>query len=316
MKSIGGYFELELDAKGLYHNEALKLNTARHALQLLLQNISCSNIYLPFYTCEVVVETVNRLNIPFSFYYINLDLEPDFDFSIIKKDEYFLYINYFGLKDDFIDNLSKRCPRLIVDNSQSFYSMPLSNVSTFYTARKFFGVPDGAYLYANIPIAEYNKLPLGKSFERFDFLVKRVDLSAEEGYSDFQSAENTINDLPIEKMSKLTDRMLRSINYNIIAKKRCQNFSYLANALDKENMYNVKWNGRQIPMVYPFLTQRSDLKSKLNANRIYTASYWPSVLDHVNKQSTEFFITSNFVFLPIDQRYSKEDMDSIIKILT
>jgi len=312
MKSLGGYFELELIDNGAYHREALKLNTGRHALQLLLKNIDCLKIYLPFYTCEVIIDSVVKLNIPYSFYNVNLDLEPEFDFSLVKADEYFLYINYFGLKDDFIDCLKRKCPNIIIDNSQSFYSKPLSNTPTFYTARKFFGVPDGAYLFGDIPAAKYSELPTGSSYDRFEFLLKRIDLSAEEGYCDFQLAENRINDLPIEKMSKLTDKLLSSIDYELVAEKRCRNFSHLADALDKYNKYSVTWNGRQVPMVYPFLTNQSDLKAKLINNKIYTPSYWPNVMNSVSKTSVEFFITTNFIFLPIDQRYSTEDMDYII----
>lgn len=315
MKSLGGYFELELIDNGAYHQGALKLNTGRHALQLLLKNIDCSKIYLPFYTCEVIIDSVVKLNIPYSFYGVNLDLEPEFDFSLVRADEYFLYINYFGLKDDFIDCLKRICPNIIIDNSQSFYSKPLTNTPTFYTARKFFGVPDGAYLFGDIPAAKYSELPTGSSYDRFEFLLKRIDLSAEEGYCDFQLAENRISDLPIEKMSKLTDKLLSSIDYKLVAEKRCRNFSHLADALYKYNNYSVTWNGVQVPMVYPFLTNQSDLKAKLINNKIYTPSYWPNVMNSVSKTSVEFFITTNFIFLPIDQRYSTEDMDNIINKL-
>lgn len=315
MKSIGGYFELELNVLGAYHNEALKLNTGRNALQFLLKNITCSIIYLPFYTCGVVIECLLSLKITFRFYHVSLNLEPEFDYSLLKDDEYFLYTNYFGLKDEFICYLRQKCPKLIIDNSQSFYSMPLLNVPTFYTARKFFGVPDGAYLYADIPEEQYDKLPAGYSFDRFNFLLKRIDLTAEEGYSDFQSSENTICNLPIERMSKLTENMLSSISYESVAEKRVRNFCHLSKALDKFNEFNVNWNGRQVPMVYPFLSYQFDLKRKLLENKIYTPTYWPNVLSSVNKTSVEYFITSNFVFLPIDQRYTIEEMDYIISIM-
>jgi hypothetical protein len=315
MKSIGGYFELELNVNQTYHRDALKLNTGRNAFQLILKNINCSKFYLPFYTCESVIDSLIKLSIPFNFYHINLELEPEFDYSIVKSDEYFLYTNYFGLKDDFIGYLRQKCINLIIDNSQSFYSMPITNTPTFYSARKFFGVPDGAYLYANIPLKEYDSLQNGSSYERFNSLIKRIDLSAEEGYLDFQFSEEKIKDLRIEKMSKLTEKILSSINYERVADKRCGNFSVLAESLDKYNDFNVNWNGIQIPMVYPFLTQRSKLRSKLFENKIYTASYWPNVLKNVCKTSYEFFIANNFIFLPIDQRYSKEDMELIIKVL-
>lgn len=315
MSSIGGYFELELNSTSVYHIGALKFNTARNALRFLLQKNPCSKIYLPFYTCEVIIEAVKKTNTPFAFYNINIDLEPDFDLSIVKDDECFLYTNYFGLKDDFIKKLSSRCSKLIIDNSQSFYSMPLPNIPTFYTARKFFGVADGAYLYADVPVLEHNKLGESTSYERINSLLKRIDLSAEEGYPDFLSSERIIDNLPIEKMSRLTDKMLGSIDYDRISETRIQNFAYLSNALDGHNKFNVNWNRSQVPMVYPFLTEAPNLYRKLIDNRIYTATYWSSVLKYVNTQSVEFFLTNHFVFLPVDQRYSIADMDRIIKTL-
>lgn len=315
MKSIGGYFELELNINSSFNNESLKLNTGRNALQLILKNINYSKVYIPFYTCEAVIDSLMKLNVTFEFYHVNLDLEPEFDYSLLENDECFLYTNYFGLKDDFIIYLSGKCTNLIIDNSQSFYSTPLINTPSFSSARKFLGVPDGSFLYANIPFEEYDKLPVGNSYDRFHSLLKRIDLSAEDGFADFQMSEKIIKDLPIEKMSKLTDKILTSINHDLVAEIRSRNFTFLAEKLDKYNDYKTNWNGRQIPMVYPFLTQRSKLRSKLFENKIYTAIYWPNVLKNVCKTSLEFYITNNFIFLPIDQRYSIEEMHFIINIL-
>lgn len=39
---------------------------------------------------------------------------------------------------------------IILDNTQSFFQKPISGIDTIYSCRKYFGVPDGAYLSTNI----------------------------------------------------------------------------------------------------------------------------------------------------------------------
>ncbi|MES2779041.1 MAG: hypothetical protein V4651_03990, partial [Bacteroidota bacterium] len=78
MKSIGGYFELELSVKDSFHKDAIALNTGRNALEYLLLANSYSKIYLPYYSCEALLEPMVKLNIAYEFYPINNDLEPEF----------------------------------------------------------------------------------------------------------------------------------------------------------------------------------------------------------------------------------------------
>ncbi len=69
-------------------------------------------------------------------------------------------------------------------------------------------------------------------------------------------------------------------------------------------------------MIYPFLVLNgSKLKRELIANKIYVATYWPNVLNWAEKDSFEYNITNNLLALPIDQRYSEDDMYRIIEII-
>ena len=147
MIPIGGYFELELRKGEEYHNHAIRLNTGRNALELILKTKKYSKVFIPYFTCDTVLEPFNKLGIDYEFYSINKKLEPVFNYQKIQADMGFLYTNYFGIKDDFISIIAKKLKNLIIDNAQSFFSKPLEGIDTFYSARKFFGVPDGAYLY-------------------------------------------------------------------------------------------------------------------------------------------------------------------------
>ena len=59
MKSIGGFFSLELpiNSKGELYPTAIKLNSGRACLEYVLRLHNYSKIYLPFYTCQVVLDT-------------------------------------------------------------------------------------------------------------------------------------------------------------------------------------------------------------------------------------------------------------------
>jgi hypothetical protein len=314
MKSIGGYFELELSSLGEYHYNAIAINTARNAFEYILKVRKYSKVYIPYYTCDVMLESIKKLKIDFEFYHINRDLEPVFDFNKITSEEGFLCTNYFGLKDNFIYNLGIKVSNLIIDNAQSFFSKPINNVDTFYSARKFFGVGDGAYLFCNTLLNE--ELEQDISYKRMSHLLIRSDTNAEAGYLDFCSNDASLIDHPIKKMSNLTHKILNSIDYEKVKTKRIQNFKYLHEFLKDRNLLKIEELDQQVPLVYPFWTKDITLKKKLADNKIYCATYWPNVLEWCDEDFLEVQLTKELIHLPIDQRYSRQEMNKIIKLIT
>ena len=149
MKPVGGYFELELRKGEHYHKKALRLNTARNCFEYVLRSRGWKKVYIPYYTCEVMLEPIKKMGINHEFYHINEFFEP-VSFPKLAETEAFLYTNYFGLKQSCVELLAKQFGNhLIVDNAQAFFAEPIEGIDTFYSARKFFGVADGAYLYTN-----------------------------------------------------------------------------------------------------------------------------------------------------------------------
>ena len=63
MNAIGGYFELELRDYGtVYHDMGAALNSGRNALEYILRSgPRYDNVYLPYYTCDVMLQTLKRL---------------------------------------------------------------------------------------------------------------------------------------------------------------------------------------------------------------------------------------------------------------
>jgi hypothetical protein len=310
-KSIGGYFELELHEAKEFHSDAIPLNTARNALEYVLIVRKIKKIFLPYFTCEVLLEPMYKLKIPFQFYSIDENLEPIFDFTGLKDDDAFLYTNYFGLKDWYIQKLSTICKQLIVDNAQAFFSKPLKSVPTFYSVRKFFGVSDGAYLYNN----EKLEIPLKQdvSIDRMSHLLIRRDVSPEAGYMSFSSNDKSLENQQIKSMSKITQSILRTIDYEVTANKRKENFLFLDKILKKSNQLSFNFDLNSVPMVYPYWNKNRSLKKVLLENKIYTPTYWHNVLEWCAKDTIEYQLTSEVIYLPIDQRYDLADMNRIIK---
>ena len=311
-KSIGGYFELELAKGEEYHKNAIKLNTGRNALEYILLVNHYKKIWLPFFTCDVLLEPINKLNIEVFFYKIDEKLEPIFNFSTIKENEAFLYTNYFGLKDGFINALANKCRNLIIDNAQAFYSKPITDVDTFYSPRKFFGIPDGAYLYCDKKLDTI--LDRDSSFDRCAHLLKRMDSNAEIGYKDFVANDIVLKNQPIKKMSFLTTILLASLNYETIAMKRKENFNVLHAVLSEQNKLKFDLDLISVPLVYPFWATK-DLRIKLLEHKIYTATYWPNVKKWCDGNGIETKLTEEIIHIPIDQRYFVDDMKKISRVL-
>lgn len=291
MDAIGGYFGLELRQGEHYHKEALCLNSARNCLEYILRARNYTKIYLPYYTCEVI-------------------LEPIMDYPLNNK-EAFLYTNYFGLKQDCVKRLAKLYKnQLIVDNAQAFYAEPLEGIDTFYSPRKFFGVADGGYLYIDKKLDI--ELKQDYSYERMSQLLKRIDVSAEFGYNDFKRNDDSLINQPIKLMSNLTNKILSSIDYNSVKSKRIENYLYLDSKLKDKNLIYLPLNNNDDPMVYPFLTNDITLKAKLIANRIFVATYWPNVKCWTKEEDLEYKLTNNLLPLPIDQRYGIKEMNYIV----
>lgn len=307
---IGGYFELELQKGKEYHSKAIALNTARNCLEYILRARKYKKIYIPYYTCDAVLEPLNKLQVQYEFYHINEKLEP-IDFPQLNCDEAFLYTNYFGLKQTCVESLAyKYGSNLIVDNAQAFFAPRIDGIDTFYSPRKFLGVADGGYLYTDCLLDI--DLEQDYSYDRMSHLLKRIDLSAEKGYSDFKSNSKLMVMQPIKKMSKLTSCILSSINYDKIKKRRRNNYSFLGDFIGHKNNFHIQLREEDVPMIYPFYTYDVLLKRTLIENRIFVATYWPNVLKWTSVDSIEYMYADRLLAIPVDQRYTQKHLNIII----
>ena len=185
-------------------------------------------------------------------------------------------------------------------------------MDTIYSCRKYFGVPDGAYLYTDLNLNE--KLEIDKSSDRMRHILGRFEGMASEYYEDFRNNDKSFIDLPLRAMSKLTRNILGAINYEKIKNKRESNFRYLHDKLKARNILNII--EPEGAFAYPYYVKNGlSIRKVLISKRIYVATLWPNVLQNNAGDSIEYNYVANILPLPCDQRYTNEDMDLIVKEL-
>ena len=312
VKAIGGYFDLQLPLLEEFYPSLIKLNTGRNALEYILKVNGYTCIYIPYYTCEVILEPIKKLGIEYHFYTLDKDLDPIIDFKI-ESNECLLYTNYFGIKQATVNKLADLEFNLIVDNSQAFYSSPLPGIDTFYSCRKFFGLPDGAYLQCKIKSSA--KFERDISYERMSHLLISIDQSIEKGYESFRINNEVLSNNPIRRMSLLTERLLKSIDYEECRVIRNRNFRILNEALSEKNLLSIDPLAINGPLCYPFLSVKENIKKKLISKRVYAPVFWPNVFNWTTSKMFENYLSQNLVPLPIDHRYNEEDMERMINYL-
>ncbi|MCU0605866.1 MAG: hypothetical protein MUF78_00230 [Candidatus Edwardsbacteria bacterium] len=314
MRAVGGYFELELRKGAEYHPGAIRVNTARNAFEYLLRAGKYRKVYLPAYTCDVMREPIRKLGLACQYYHLDERLEPLFDVALVRPREAFVYTNYFGLHGRGAQRIARVCPNVIIDNAQAFYATPLPGVDAFYSPRKFFGVPDGGYLYTEKRLAAAPRP--ASSWHRMRHLLKRIDGNPDQGYRDFVRNERSLAGQPIAAMSALTLALLRNIDYEAVRTIRRGNFAFLHSRLGGTNELRVHLGARDCPLIYPYL--RGDgkvIRKALIRNKVYVAQYWgPSSLA-ARPSPFERHLADDLLALPIDQRYGKADLQELSTLI-
>lgn len=312
MKHIGGFFEFDVGDRPSYHPDAIKLSTGRACIRLILQNLNVKKCYVPYYSCDALYEPFHEENIDIEYYEIDDQLDPVFN-PELKPNEYYVYINYFGIKTKKAGQLRKKYNnKLILDNTHAFFEKSPVNCFSFTSARKYFGIPDGAYLFSPIQ--------LDLEAEHFmNFSIKHNVLRSlgkqDESYIEFLKYEQSLNS-DIKKMSLLSESLLSSINYKDVIKKRKDNFSYLYSQLQTYNKIGIVIEEEDVPFAFPYLMDKYIDKSEFHKHGFYIPSLW---LDPVNRNDNRFkksmALGKNLIPIPIDHRYSSTDLKPIVDFI-
>lgn len=304
MREIGGYIELDKFTGNMLYDDGVKLNCGRNALEYLIITKEIRKMFVPKFMCNSNDEVLKKHNIEVKYFSIGLDFKPIIENR--NDDEWLYLVNYYGqLSNEYIQTLGKN---VIVDNAQAYFQEPIEGYDTAYACRKFFGVSDGAVLFTD---GKLDNLPQDESHTRMGFLLGRFERSASEFYQEYVENNERFFEEPLKRMSKLTENLLHAIDYKFVKNRRTENFEYLHRKLKTVNKLDLT-----IPegaFMYPlYIENGSEIRKKLQAEKIYIPTLWPDVFEICDETELEYDMAKNILPLPVDQRYDENDMEYIV----
>ena len=316
-KRVGGFFELELPQKGsVYHDSALAMANGRTCFKILMELTRPTKVFLPFYCCNTLVVTLERQHIPFAFYALNSDFEP-LEIPDLLPSELFVYINYFGLKSDASLALSQQLDgQLVLDNTQAFFEKSYGLTWSFNSTRKFFGVPDGGFLYSPQYIDE--KYEPNEPIIT-DHLWLSFNGKYEEAFRQYQQNE-TLQTHERNGMSELTKRILFGVDFPNVARSRKRHFRMLDHAFRPINKIPHSLLDAvppAVPFCYPLLLEQPIDRNALYENKIYVPTFWAEMLTR-NTEGYDFekSLVNNLLILPIDHRLAEVDLKRMVEVVS
>jgi len=316
VSAIGGFLELETrrGAAGAWHCDALPLTSGRACFRAILEVSRPSKVFVPFYICECVLEPIRRLQIPFEFYGLTPSLEADrLDWPAGAA---VLTVNYFDLKNRHVDRLALALGRrAIVDDTQAFFRRRRHDSFSFNSARKFFGVPDGAYAYGHglrtLQPADRNDAAA------CDHLATRLGGDMALAYRQYQAAESEVT-CEILAPSRRAEDLLASVAYDEARVSRRRNFEQLHESLGALNALalDCELDDDAAPSCYPFLPSRPSLHEALWQREIFVPRLWPEVATRPAPGfMSERDLATRLLPLPVDHRYGAEDMQRVCDVV-
>ena len=132
-------------------------------------------------------------------------------------------------------------------------------------------------------------------------------------YPTFLEADKHFRNEDLCYMSNFTENYLRAIDYDTVLKNRLRNYDMLYKTLKKYNQLDL--SSKQLTYMYPLLVSDGEsLRTYLKDNNIYSLRLWANI-NWNGANSDEIKKADNMVLLPIDQRYSDNEMEYIANVI-
>ena len=279
-----------------------------------------TQVWLPYYTCNALLEPFEKARIPYKFYSLTKQLTIVGAPLQLIEGEYLVYINYFGIKDIYIDQLLiQYADELIVDNTQDYFTHGYYGGWSFNSARKSFGVPDGGYLYGPTSnLGTTDEYPVHCDYHS-EYLIDRLRGAQSQSYQGFIAYERTLTSTP-QRISEFSLSILSQVDYPAVAARRRDNYYRYHAALGHLNMLSLlleldELSAEIVPFCYPFVPLLCTPIDRLAlfAQNIFVPQLWPDVLTRqTDGYAWERQFTQALLPLPVDHRYGPPEVDWVI----
>lgn len=341
---LGGELELAgedflepqiIDSNYLQKKHHLFLDTGRSAIYIALQSViqqgGKREAWLPRYCCKSILLPFKQLGFKLKYYSLGIDLQSPEDLPEKMDGEVFLFIHYFGKRNQVILNYLERMKRqqhffVIEDCVQSLLNKEIGTHDfAVYSYRKFFPQPDGALLTSDFSLANENILPANETFVSQRLIGKLIRNKGVEGlYLDlFAKSEEIIdNSICPREMSYLSQYLLDRTDPVAIAAKRRDNFFYLTQLLQTRAFdYNLihplfdSIENGEVPLGMPVVitpAYRDKIRDFLIILQVYCPIHWPIDTNEAGSWKNELQLSRSLLTLPLDQRIDRYALQYLV----
>ncbi len=313
MRPIGGFFELEMPGEGRGpHPDAIALSTGRACLMVMLRHLRPSLVHVPFHTCDATLDPFRRLGIATRYYALGADLAP-LELPILGPNEYFLWTDHYGVCGAIAERLKRTMgDRLLIDDTHAFFRGSHGAWWSFTSARKYFGVPDGAYLFSPERIALDVPRFTGASLQHN---VLRALGRQQEAYAAYTAYERSLTS-DVLRISTVSEGLLRGVDLDFVRRARLKNFGWLHARLGERNTFAVAPGPDEVPFCYPYLPERAVDRKAMYAKELFVPELWPDALKRgVEGFAFEKRLGTELLPLPVDHRYTPDDLRRLVEHL-
>ncbi|WKZ66660.1 MAG: hypothetical protein QY325_01755 [Flavobacteriales bacterium] len=306
---FGGFMGLEPwgEPGPLPYPEALLLSSGRACLALILDLERPRRVHVPFYACDTLLHPMQERGIELVHYCIDEQFLPISE-PRPAGDELTILVDYFGIRTLAVHQLASRLgPRAVIDSTHAYFSgAPPAGHYGFNSARKFRGVPDGAFLFTPRPV----RVELAPNQDvHGDHLILRAMGSGPSVRESYGRNEQHIS-TRIEQASRLSHELLLRLDHNSARDRRLENFWAAHVVLGPRNRLRLDLAGLSSPLNYPLLLDQPVDLRRIHEAGIFAARYWPEIPQRpgIERFPEALDLTERLIAFPIDQRYSPEQI--------
>lgn len=325
--------------------DSILLSSGRQAITKAIETAEIrnpgiqKNALVPSFTCETVIEPFLLAGYRIESFPIdrNLSIQGEEIIRLIKKKKIGILIfhHYFGFetisgKTDLLREIKGSKTQVIEDRTQCLYSQiePAKADYVVGSMRKWHGIPDGAFVVCKegkflnrpeTPDKELEKAKIAAGRAKYEYLFYHKG-KKQDFLEKYEAAENILDhQKELFCISPFSYHMQASMDREKLKNRRRENYLTVLQGLKDVKKIKVMFPALPqdiVPLYFPIWTEdRTNLQKRLKENHIYAPVVWPKAgcLSTVCDAAEGFY--RNLLCLPIDQRYGRDDMERMVKVI-
>ncbi len=313
---------------------------ARYAMLYAIKSINNNidaEIWVPFYYCKESVIPLVQNNLKVKFYPVNECFEPDFKWLDRKKiipNSIFIYVHYFGIKNDFMKAktfCSNKKIFFIEDGAHLYNPNNMGNMisdAIIFSPRKFLPIPDGGILLmrGNYKI-DKTLLKENKGKKILFWYIYRILQNIFLPNISLNRENNIKNNIKnhFKSISVFTKKILVHMlnSDSSVMNTRIHNYKYLYDRLKNISpAFKIfPYNKHFSPYAFPifFYKNSNQLFEKLKFKN-FPVSKWPDLPDIIDDNDIDIKklaqdIREKTIIIPIHQDLKEHHLNQMINII-